>query len=210
MKNLLIIGGGGHGRVVADCAQACGRWRQIRLLDDRYPELPRAGRWQVVGTSAEWPRFSDGQVDVLVGIGDNASRLGLQRELEDAGCHLPALVHPRAWVSPDASIGAGSVVFAGGMVNIGAHLGDAVIVNTGATVDHDCILAEGVHLSPGVHLGGNVTIGPRSWLGLGAVVRNGVVIGSDAMIGAGAAVVSDLADGITVVGVPARPVPADG
>ncbi len=208
MKELLIIGGSGHGKVVADSAEACGRWARVRMLDDRYPALQQAGRWPVIGGSGDWSRFPPDRVDVLVGVGDNRTRLRLHQGIADAGYILPALVHPRAWVSPEASIGPGSVVFAGGVINADARIGEAVIVNTGATIDHDCTVASGAHLSPGVHLGGNVTVGRRSWIGIGAVVRQGIVIGGDVMVGAGAAVVSDLTDGITVVGVPARQVSA--
>jgi acetyltransferase-like isoleucine patch superfamily enzyme len=78
-------------------------------------------------------------------------------------------------------------------------------VNTGATVDHDCMLGNYVHISPGAHLAGYVVVGDRSWIGIGASVRDGAVIGSDCIIGAGATVLSDVASGQTVVGLPARP-----
>ncbi|MBT6282943.1 MAG: acetyltransferase, partial [Phycisphaerae bacterium] len=75
---------------------------------------------------------------------------------------------------------------------------------TGATVDHDCELADGVHISPGANLGGNVTVGECSWIGIGACVKNGVTIGKNVIVGAGAAVVQDVPDNVTVVGVPAK------
>ena len=204
MKKLLVIGAGGHGKVVADTAQACGTWQSIGLLDDRFPELRQAGAWKVVGTGRDWQAYLPDDVDLLVGIGDNQTRLRLQTELVAAGYTLPVLVHPHAWVSPDAQVEAGTVIFAGGVVNAGALIGEAAIINTAATVDHDCSVGAGVHLSPGVHLGGNVTVGRCSWLGIGAVVRHGLKIGAEVMVGAGAAVVAELPDGVTAVGVPAR------
>jgi serine acetyltransferase len=85
-------------------------------------------------------------------------------------------------------------------------LATGCIVNTGATIDHDCQLAEGVHVCPGTHLSGGVVVGARSWIGVGASVRQCIRIGADVTVGAGAAVVRDVADRLTVVGVPARPI----
>ncbi len=204
-----MVGAGGHAKVVADTARALGAWQDVGLLDDRFPDLDRVEGSRVVGHAEDWRRYPVEEVDVLVGIGDNRIRLEMQDEIEAAGYGLPVLIHPRAWVSPEAQLGPGTVVFAGAVVNSGARVGRAVILNTAATVDHDCTIGEGAHLSPGVHLGGGVGVGQRTWLGIGAVVRHGMHIGADVMVGAGAAVVSDLADGVTALGVPARPHPLD-
>jgi sugar O-acyltransferase (sialic acid O-acetyltransferase NeuD family) len=203
MGTLAILGAGGHGRVVADCAEAAG-WTEISLFDDRpSPETREA--WPIGGAGADLiARLSTFQ-GVVVGIGDNAARVEWQRRLAASGGHLVSLVHPRATVSSYATLGVGSVVFAGAVVNIGARLGQAVIVNTGATVDHDCDLADGVHVSPGAHLAGGVRIGGMSWVGIGAVIREGITIGQRVRIGAGAVVVESVGDDLTVVGNPARP-----
>jgi acetyltransferase-like isoleucine patch superfamily enzyme len=95
------------------------------------------------------------------------------------------------------------------VVNADSQIGQGSILNTCCSVDHDCILGEAVHISPGVHLAGDVHVGDRSWIGIGAAVRQGVRIGSGVIVGAGAVVVSDVADGLTVIGVPAKPAPAD-
>ena len=71
-------------------------------------------------------------------------------------------------------------------------------------IDHDCVLADGVHVSPGAHLGGMVNVGKMAWIGIGASVKQCVKICENVIVGAGAAVVNDIASGLTVVGVPAR------
>lgn len=204
MSTLVVLGAGGHGRVVAEAALETSRWRKVVLLDDRYPELSRAGGFEVVGTLADVADLAYGDREALVAVGANARRLGLLKGLLSGGWTLPVLVHPSAWVSRSAVLGAGSVVLAQAAVNGGAQLGLGAIVNTGATIDHDCQLGDGVHVSPGAHIGGEVAIGDLSWVGIGASVRHCIQIGSGATIGAGAAVVADVKDGHTVVGVPAR------
>jgi sugar O-acyltransferase (sialic acid O-acetyltransferase NeuD family) len=202
-RSLAIVGAGGHGRVVADCAEALG-WDRIEFFDDKGMGTA-SGPWPVVGVvEALFERVGDYD-GVVVGLGRNRARLDRHRALAGRGAAMATLIHPRATVSRHARIEAGSVVFASAVVSFGAVIGHACIINTGATVDHDDRLADGVHLSPGAHLGGGTTVGECSWIGLGASVREGVTIGRDVRIGAGAAVVTAAYDDMVLVGVPARP-----
>ena len=198
--SLWIIGAGGHGRVVADIAEALGH-TDIRFLDERWPALQRNLAWPVAGSGiADLPPKSR----VFVALGDCRKRLLILKQLHEAGFDAVRLVHPTAHVSRHAQLGAGSVVMPMAAVNAGAGLGTGVIVNTGATVDHDCHIGDGVHISPGAHLAGGVSVGNESWIGIGAVVREGIRIGANVMVGAGAAVVSHVPDGACVLGVPAN------
>lgn len=203
LARLLLIGAGGHGRVVADIARELGTV-DILFLDDRWPSLSSVGNWPVVGTSKDVNAHMQGR-GVVVTIGDNQRRLALHGELERTGISQPALVHPKAVVSREAKIGAASVVMAGVVVNIGAKVGKAVILNTACTIDHDCDIGDGAHVSPGAHLGGGVSVGRRTWIGIGATVRHSTSIGDDVMVGAGAAVIAEVRGGSRVAGVPAKP-----
>jgi sugar O-acyltransferase (sialic acid O-acetyltransferase NeuD family) len=199
-RSLFIIRAGGHGRVVADLAEMLG-YADIRFIDDAWPAKTANLDWRVVGRDLPEPH-SD--LDVFVGNGVNSERLAEVAGLLARGFSLPTLVHPRAYVSAHARTGAGCLVAAMAVVGVGAVLGRAAIINTGATVDHDCILGDGVHVSPGAHLAGSVHVGNESWIGIGAAVREGIRIGAGVMVGAGAVVISDLADGVKVMGNPAR------
>ena len=204
MSTLAILGAGGHGKVVADAAQACGRWREIAFFDQAWPGRSRNGPWAVVGDEAQLldrVREFDG---VAVAIGSNDVRLICIRRLLAAGATLATVIHPKAVVSSHASVGAGSVVFAAAVVNPGASIGMACIVNTAATVDHDCVLADGVHVSPGAHLGGGVQVGAASWIGIGASIKQYLQLGANTVVGAGAAVVHSFPGDVTLVGVPAQ------
>ena len=202
---LIVIGAGGHGRVVADAAAAAGV-TGIAFVDDKHPAGDQVLGYPVLGPlERQWSLFdADDAPRFFVAVGSNERRLALYRSCIERGLRPATVIHPAAVVSRHARIGAGSVVLAGSVINAGASVGDAVIVNTGVTVDHDCVLHDAVHLSPGVHLGGTVEIGERSWLGVGVSVRNGVRIAADVMVGVGAAVVSSLDRAGVYVGVPAR------
>lgn len=202
-RNLLILGAGGHGHVVADAARAAG-FGKIGLLDDRKAES-RYSQFPVVGRFADLPKLAGEWQCGIAAVGNNSLRRKLLAALLEAGYEVPAVVHPSSVLSPDAELGRGLFAAAGTVINIGVKLGDGVIVNTGATVDHDCRIGDGVHISPGAHLAGNVDVLIDAWIGIGASVRNGVTIGARAVVGAGSAVIGNVAEDVTVGGVPARP-----
>lgn len=197
-RSLLVLGYGGHGRVVADAALDCG-YEEIAFLDDGQPAGANVlGPFSMAADLAEaWP-------EAIVAVGNGALRLKLFDVLQRLSFRTPSIVHPSAVISRGAAIGDGVFVAAGAIINIGARIGNAAIVNTGARIDHDCEIGAGSHIAPGATLSGSVMVGERAWLGTGCSVRQGVKIGSDTLVGVGAAVVDDLSAGKTYVGVPAR------
>lgn len=201
-RSLLVLGCGGHGRVVADVALDCG-FAEIAFLDDAVSAQHPPGA-RVLGPFAaaaelvrEWPA-------AIAAVGDAGLRLELFDMLKRLEFRTPRIVHPSAVVSRGAILGEGVFVAAGAVINVGARIGHAAIVNTGARIDHDCEIGAGSHIAPGATLSGSVIVGERAWLGTGCSVRQGVRIGNGTLVGVGAAVVTDLAGGKTYVGVPAR------
>lgn len=196
----MILGAGGHARVVADACESSQR-RVAGFLGpegglDGIPHLGGDERLEDAGFASSH--------DFVVGVGDQQLRTDLSRALLDRGANLVTVVHAAAVVAPSVELGPGSVVFAGAVVNPGCQLGGWVIVNTNATVDHDARLARGVHVCPGATLAGDVTCGESAFIGTGASVIRGIEIGARAVVGAGAVVIEDVPPDATVVGVPAR------
>jgi len=209
MSGLLLLGAGGHARVVAETALETGRFSSISFLDDRCTgpaQLPNQLGWPVVGpfAAAFDPVIREQFSAALVAIGNAAIRLDWLPRLAAAGYELPAVIHPTAWLSPSAQVGDGAVVLAQASIQAQVVIGSGAILNTGSSVDHDAQLGDGMHICPGARLAGEVLVGDRSWIGIGSSVIQQIRIGSDVTVGAGAAVVSDLPDGVTAVGVPAR------
>lgn len=202
---LVILGAGGHGRVVAETAQAAGLTVMGFLDEDpaRFAERPLG--LPVLGRTDLLESDQCAADAIALGVGRNAVRLVLWQRFEHSRRKLPTIIHPRAWCSPSAVVGAGSVVMANATVQTSCRIGAAAIINTNASVDHDSLLGDGVHISPGAHLAGNVTVGEGTHIGIGASVIEGVRIGAGCLIAAGAVVVRDVPDGQRVAGVPARP-----
>jgi sugar O-acyltransferase (sialic acid O-acetyltransferase NeuD family) len=203
MSGILILGAGGHAKVVADILR-CQGLRVAGFLDDD-PQTWGTTRLglSVLGAIAS---FADYQPDGLVlGIGANQVRGQL---VERLGPAVQALwcnaIHPRATVTASVRLGRGVVIVAGAVVNPDTVLGDHVIINTGATVDHDCVIGDYVHIAPGVHVCGGVQIGSYAFIGVGAALTPGRRVGAQATVGAGAVVVRDVPPGVTAKGIPAR------
>jgi sugar O-acyltransferase (sialic acid O-acetyltransferase NeuD family) len=141
-----------------------------------------------------------------LGIGSNEARLWWCEKLLKEGFELPPIIHPKAWVSPTATLGAGVFVGAGAVVQAGAKIAQAALINSNATVEHHCEIGAGAHIGPGAVLAGLAKVGEKTMVGAGAVIRDRIMVGKNAMVGAGAAVVQDVSEGLTVAGVPAKPI----
>jgi UDP-N-acetylbacillosamine N-acetyltransferase len=209
LNDIVIVGAGGHARVVLDVIRLTRAYNPVGFIDSTNPQ-----RWNtqheglpILGGEDTLTRLRAGGIThAVVAIGGNEARMRVAADLVRKDFTLATLIHPGAIVAERVAIGAGTVVFAGAIVNPATRIGANVILNTGCTVDHDCDVGDGAHLAPGVHIAGHVTVGSCALVGVGAAVRPGVKIGSNAVVGVGAAVVSDVADGVTVTGVPAREV----
>ena len=201
--NIVVVGAGGHAKVVIATVRAAGGDVIAAYDDDE-------GRWgqQILGVPIRGPISSDeiGSAPAILAIGNNRARQGLAEQLE---ARWISVCHPSTSVHPSVSFGPGTVVFAGGVIQPDTSIGAHSIVNTAASIDHDCIVGDFVHIGPGVRLCGGVTVDEGVLLGVGAKVAPNVEIGPWSTAGAGAVCVVDVAGHTTVIGVPARSIEAD-
>lgn len=195
--SVILIGGGGHARVVIDCILASGGYI-AGILDDGIPAETMVRGFPVLGCIADAVKYADHSF--IIAIGNNTVRNKIADELD---VKWFSAVHPSAVVSPSAVLGQGTVVMPNAVINAEAVIGEHCIVNTGAVVEHNCTLKDYVHVSPGAVLGGTVCVGVRTHIGLGAHVRNNTSVCGDCTIGVGAAVVRDICVPGTYIGVPA-------
>jgi sugar O-acyltransferase (sialic acid O-acetyltransferase NeuD family) len=203
--SVIILGAGGHAKVVADILELNGMEIAGYLDDDERLHGECLLGYPVLGSIARLDELTP--TGLVVGVGSNEVR---KRIVERVGPRAAPLwinaIHPRATVAASAerALGRGVMIAAQAVVNPDARIGDHAIVNTGATVDHDCELGHYVHITPGAHLAGNVTVGEGALLGVGTNVIQGMRVGEWAVVGAGSVVVRDVPAHVTAKGVPAR------
>ncbi len=194
-EKLIIIGSGGHGRVLYDIAKLNG-YKEVNFLDDNENS-------SAIGKVCDYVKYLR-DCDFIVGIGNSRVREKIQLSLQESGAKVVSLIHPKSVIANEAEIGNGSVVMAGAVVNTNTKIGRGVILNTNSVVEHDCSVDDFSHISVGAKVCGTVEVGKRTWVGAGATVINNKKVCSDCMIGAGATVVKDIELSGTYIGVPAR------
>ncbi len=198
-----MVGAGGHAKVVIEILEEAGEVA-IAGITDRAAGGGDLLGYKLLGSDGELAAlYASGIRHAFPAVGDNATRLRILELLRREGFGLVNAISPRAAVSPRARLGAGVAVMAGAVIQVDAAVGDGAIINTGATVDHDCRIGECAHVAPGANLAGNVRVGAGALLGVGSRVIPRVSIGAWAVVGAGAVVISDVAEGVTVGGIPA-------
>lgn len=204
-KPIVILGAGGHGKVLLDICRCAGV--KVRGFLDGAVDGEVHGH-PVLGDDGmlDDPRFVKAH-RFAVGVGDREIHRRLSALVAERNGALATLVHPSAVLAESVEVGPGTVVMAGAVINIDTKVGANGIVNTRASVDHDCTLGDGVQVGPGATLAGGVTCGDGVFIGSGATVLPSVTIGSGTFVGAGATVNRDLPADKTVVGVSFRYAP---
>ncbi|MEC1288765.1 acetyltransferase [Bacillus mojavensis] len=205
MRNVAIVGDGGHGKVIRELISARSDTRLAAVLDDKFSTFD-AGRELYTGPSEAISEVRRLIPDVMfvIAIGNNsvrkqlAERLGLYKE------DFITLIHPSAIISKSAVIGEGTVIMAGAIIQADVRIGAHCIINTGAIAEHDNQIGDFVHLSPRATLSGGIAVQEGAHVGTGASVIPQITIGSWSIVGAGAAVIRSIPDGVTAVGTPAR------
>lgn len=204
---VVIIGAGGHGIVVADIFwlmhRAHAGLTPVGFIDDDPLLEGRITRGLPV-LGADYKAIEDMADAVIVAIGDNQKRKAIYNHFKNQGVQLATAIHPSAVIAGNVPIGEGSMICAGAVVNPEAEIGADVILNTACSIDHHNKIGDHAHIAPGVHLGGNVSIGEGALVGIGATVMPGCKIGAWSIVGAGAVVVGDVPDRKVFAGVPAK------
>ena len=195
---VILIGAGGHAKVIADIVLKSGD-QLLGFLDDD-PEKTCVMGYPILGRISEWERFA-GESKFLLAIGNNHLRKSLATELQ---VDWYTAIHPSAQIGMDVIIGEGSAVMANAVINPGARVGRHCIINTSSVVEHDNVIGNYTHVSVGVRLGGSVSIGDSVWIGIGATVKNNVFICGKCTIGAGSVVVKNIEKCGIYVGIPAN------
>ncbi len=209
MDTCIIIGAGGHAKVVIDAIVLQGQYKPVAITDS---DPKRRGSSvmgiPVVGGDEQLPELLGKSIKhVAIGVGSVKDNLARKRLFDMAVGYgfIPVIVvHPDAVIAASVVIGRGSVVLAGAIVNPDARIGENVVVNTGAIIEHDCEVQSHAHICSGVRLSGGVIVKEGVFVGSGSVVKQHIRIGEWATIGMGSIVVRAVEPHSSITAVPAR------
>lgn len=204
---VLLIGAGGHARVIVDILRTQPTMAAAGFIDPLHQgqillEVPVLGGDEVAPALR-----AQGTMLAIIAVGstgDCRRRQQLFSQYRADGWSFATAIHAWTRVAPGVPIGQGTAIMAGAVVNTGAKVGENVVINSGAIVEHDCSIGDHTYVAPGAVLCGGVRAGVGAFIGAGATVRQGVQIGEWAVVGAGAVVLQDVPPGVTALGVPAR------
>jgi len=203
MNGVIVVGGGGHAKVVIELLRASGQKVAYCVGGDNSPDTC-LGVKVFIGDEHLYKLFKEGYSRAFVAIGDNAIRMRMADTVCRIGYMLVNAISPDAVISPSARFGKGIAVMAGAVVNAECRIEDFSVINTGATIDHDCYIGRSAHIAPNSALAGNVYVGAGTFVGLGSKIIPGIKLGSNAVIGAGSVVINDVPEGVVVAGTPAK------
>ena len=186
---IVLIGGGGHCRVVIDAIRKAGLYEIAGIVDSNLPRGEKVLGIKVLGSDDLLQEFyNSGTKLAFIAIGstgDCSVRLKVNKMLESIGFKLPVIIHPNSIIGEGVSIDEGTFVAAGAVINTGTKIGKNAIINTSSSIDHDCAIGDFVHIAPGVTLSGGVRIGIESHICTGASVIQNIKIGKRCLISAG-------------------------
>lgn len=201
--NLIIIGNGGHRKIVTEVAGKLG-YNISAIIDDKFIDIRFKDKIWYGNTShiAEILSITKGML--FWGIGNNIIRKKILNKYNLQEERFITLISPQAIVSPSISIGYGTLVMPGAIINSDVKIGNHVIINSGSIIEHDCKVEDFAHISPNSTLTGGVTVEEGVHIGANAVVNPLVKVGKWSQIGSGAAVINNIKEYSIAVGVPAK------
>ncbi len=203
MNKLIIIGAGGHSKVIQEIVKASNKYNIYAILDDNFNETITESN--IIYSNLNYiKKLHTSEYFYVIAIGNNQIRKKIVAELGISDEYYATIIHPSAAISESSEVMSGTVIMQNSIVNANSIVENHCIINTSTIVEHDNYLKSFVHISPGTILSGGVSVDEETHIGSGSVVIPGIKIGSSSVIGAGTVVTKDIPNHVTAVGVPAR------
>jgi sugar O-acyltransferase (sialic acid O-acetyltransferase NeuD family) len=205
-KKIILVGTGGHARVLISLLEATGQYNIVGLLDTKTPRKSETiFNYPILGSSDDLENWKKKGIEyAAVAVGNNSERSKISKVVLNHGFTIPTLIHPTATIDSHARLGKGSQILIRAVIGAGAAIEEGSIIYTGALIDHETRIGPFAYVSPGCAIGGRVSIGEGAMIGIGSCVIEHITIGDWATIGAGSVVIRDIPSQMTAYGIPAR------
>ncbi|MBF7016781.1 acetyltransferase [Staphylococcus durrellii] len=202
MNNIMLIGNGGHAKVIKDIILRLPNYHITGYLDDTISQPGYINN--VVYDNIENISKYNRDNYFVIAIGDNKTRQQIVRRLDSIDIKFATIIHPSAIIGSNVSIDEGTVVMANVTINADVCIGKHCVINTMCCIEHDINIKHYVHIAPHATLTGNVVVNSCTLVGAGVTVIPNITIGQNVTVGAGSTVINHIADNCTVYGSPAK------
>ncbi|MCI2774241.1 acetyltransferase [Staphylococcus petrasii] len=202
MKKVILVGNGGHSKVIADIIKLSEDYELCGYLDQKY-EKKEVSNNLIFDNIDNFKNYTNNYY-FFIAIGDNKIRKKIYETLNLPDEKYVTLIHPSVVIGSNVHIGKGTVVMGNAVINASTNIGNQCIINTLASVGHDINIKDFVHISPNSTLTGGSVIDERTQIGAGACIIPCIHVGKNCIVGAGSTVVADIPNNKLVVGSPAK------
>ena len=191
MKNLILIGAGGHAKSCIDVIESQGEYNIVGLIDFKEKVGESLLGYPIIDCDENLPKHIIETNYFLITLGQIKSaqrRKEIYEYAKSFGAKFATVISPRAYVSKYAKIGEGTIIMHDALLNAGVELGENCIVNTKALLEHDVKVSNHCHISTGTILNGDVKVKDESFVGSNSTIVQGVEIPEKSFIKAGSLV----------------------
>ena len=192
MKEIILIGGGGHCKSVIDVIELEGKFKIAGIVEkDKNLTGKKVLDYEIIGCDEDLEKLREKYEYAFITIGQIKSpdlRIKLYEKLKSFNFKLPVIISPLSYVSKYTKIEEGTIIMHHSLVNTNAKIGKNCIINTKALVEHDAIIEDFCHISTAAVINGGVTIKKGSFIGSNAVTKECIEIKENSFIKAGSLV----------------------
>lgn len=185
MKNIILIGGGGHCKSCIDVIEMEKKYKIYGLIDNNTNKSVL--NYKVLGTDNKLKKIYKKKLYALITIGQ-IKNLNMRESLFNkvllCGFKFPKIISPLAYVSKHAKIGEGTIVMHGAIINAGAVIGKNCIINSKSLIEHDTNIGNHCHIATGSTINGGVTIKSNCFIGSRTVIKQDLKIGKNCFLNA--------------------------
>ena len=189
MKELILLGAGGHAKACIDVINSKSNFKiaclvgnnginDSRIFDDKKILSQTAFNKKIKKIKKN--------IFIFIAIGQlksSENRKKLFNFYKKKNFIFPIIISSNAYVSKSAEIGEGTILMHKTTINTNSKIGKNCIINTGSIIEHDVVIEDHVHIAPGAIVLGGSIIRQNSFVGAGTVIKQNSIISKNSIIG---------------------------
>tara|TARA_E500000178_G_scaffold352299_2_gene415433 strand:- start:306 stop:953 length:648 start_codon:yes stop_codon:yes gene_type:complete len=207
-KKALIIGSGGHSRVVISIINEASLYDIVAIIDvsskssndnsEFIKDIP-------VSNVSQLDEYYECGIDIaFIAIGDNDNREHWYKKLNKQ-FNLPNLISSSASIDKSSFMGNSNVICSNCFIGPDSNIGNNNILNTSSIIEHEVKIFNNCHIAPSATICGRSLIKSNCFIGANSTVIDKVSVAQSSTLGAGSTLLKSIdEENSTYVGSPAK------